>query len=297
MKPQLLLFKPSQLTPHPKNMRRFYPADQVQEMADSIAANNGVLEPLIITKQGGKWLVVDGNMRLAGAKLLGAKCPELECKVVEKNEAEQKLAMIVANNIRYEVDPVSEGIHYKSLKDEGLTVREISRRTGAYEIRIAKRLVLAELDEPIQQLITDGKLPADERSAKALLRLTSSVRIKLAKRLAENKNTKIETIIKACEALAGGKKPIRKMKRPAVELAAIEGQTGKIKGLRLAAKEACHKCNQYEDVKDKTLEPAWTVVMHKADETCGKCPLKEMQNVCGTCPAVELLRRLVPKAA
>lgn len=71
----LLSLKIDELTPHPKNMRKFYPKDQVQEMANSILANEGVLEPLIITKgPAGEWLVVDGNMRLAGGRRPAIRC-------------------------------------------------------------------------------------------------------------------------------------------------------------------------------------------------------------------------------
>ena len=46
----LLMLKPAKLLTHPKNMRRFYPADQVREMANSILACKGVLQPLIIVE-------------------------------------------------------------------------------------------------------------------------------------------------------------------------------------------------------------------------------------------------------
>lgn len=296
---ELLMLKPSQLLTHPRNMRRFYPADQVREIANSIAASKGVLAPLVITKdaKSGKWLVIDGNMRLAGARLLGEKCPALECKVVDQAEAEQRLSMVIANQVRYEVDPVSEGLHYKRLQqDEGLTVREISKRTGVYEARITNRKMLADLEEPIQELIIEGKLPADARVANALLQLTASVRGKLAARLAQNPNTKIATILNACERLGEGKKAVKKLKRPAVELSGVlnagEGKPG-WKGVREAAKKACHGCIQYEGELRQLPEPAWSMIAHSADKVCGACPLAEAQKICGSCPQVELLRQLV----
>jgi ParB/RepB/Spo0J family partition protein len=292
-KAMLSLF-PSKLTTHPKNMRRFYPVEQVREMADSILANKGVLEPLIVTRdKDGKWLVVDGNMRLAGARLLGSKCPPLDCKEVAQNELEQALAMVTANRVRYDPDPVSEGMHYLSLKNQGLTVREISKRTGVYEARISNTLVLAELEEPVQKLIVDGKLSSSHLAAKALLRLTPAVRIKLAKRLSENPNTKISTIITAVDGLLGTTKAVRRMDRPAVELSgAEERKGGPTKGIREAMKKVCEKCSQYDSIGRKALEPAWSVVMHRADEVCAGCPLKDIEKICGSCPAVALLRKL-----
>ncbi len=265
-------------------------------MANSILAANGVIEPLIVTKEpSGKYIVVDGNMRLAGARLIGDKCPLLDCKVIKQNEAEQLLSMVIANQVRYDVDPVSEALHYKALKNQGLSIREISKRTGVYEIRISNRIILAELDDPIQKLIADKKLSHDPSVARAFLQLTPAVRIKLAQRVAENPNIKIATIINACASLAQNKKTTKKLKRPAVELSGALQAKGAADGnnIRAAAKAMCHRCNQVEGKLNDNDEPAWSQVVHAADETCNNCDLKEMQSVCLGCPAVVLLRKLL----
>jgi len=289
---EILNLKVSDLKPHPKNSRRYFNENDVREMANSILANGGVIEPIVVTGNGnGKYLVVDGNMRLAGARLLGSDCPDLECKVVDMAEAEQLLAMVTANQVRYDVDPVSEALHYKALQDRGLSVRDISKRTGVYEARIYNRIILAELEEPIQKMIACGKLPSSPPVAKALLKLTPDVRLRLAKKIAANPNTKIQTIIKACEKLAGGKDHVR-LKRPAVELSKIENESGavKIKDLREAAAKTCKVCNQTE--ADYGREFSWSIVAHAADETCSGCNLKDMRTICEGCPVVELLRNL-----
>jgi len=292
----LLILKPEKLLTHPRNMRRFYPSDQVREMANSIAANKGVIEPLIVIRadKDNKYIVIDGNMRLAGARLLGKDCPPLEAKVVRKSKAEQLLIMIAANKVRYDVDPVSEGLHYKSLRDEGLTVRKISKQTGVYEARISNRVVLADLDEPIQKLIVDGKLPADARIARALLSLPTSKRLKLAERLAQNPSIKIKTILSACDRLASKTPSSRKLKHPARELSGADaGGSAKIRDIREAAQITCHKCSQYEGKIAKNPEPAWSMIVHAADDNCRSCSLRDMQSVCASCPAVELLRKMV----
>jgi len=295
---ELTILKPDKLQTHPENMRKFYPADQVREMADSIAAGGGVLEPLIITKgKGDKWIVIDGNMRLAAAHLLTDKCPPLECKIVDQTRAEQLLSMIVANQMRYDVDPVSEALHYRALEAEGFSIREISKRTGVYESRINTRIILAKLEPSVQCLISDGKLSSSALVARALLKLTASVRCKLAERVSKNPNMKIDTIINACERLASNAKPEKKLKRPAAELSgalSCAENPLSVKDIKEAARKVCQQCNQFDGI-GKDQAPAWSLIVHAADETCGKCELKDMQNICGSCPAVELLRRLVVK--
>jgi ParB/RepB/Spo0J family partition protein len=293
---QLIKLKPDQLLTHPRNMRKFYPANQVREMANSIMAAKGVIEPLIITKgPEHKWYVIDGNMRLAGARMLEGKCPSLDCKVVDQDEADQLLSMIITNQVRYDVDPVSEALHYKALRDEGLSIRDISKRTGVYEARIHNRIILADLDEQIQKLIVEGKLPASPEAAKALLRLDPEMRVKLAMRLSNNPNTKISTIIKACERLLEDQAPSKKLKHPAAELSGATQNKGvsDFKAIRKAVKKVCEKCNQVEESLREGDEPAWSIVVHAANENCNCCELKEVQRICAMCPAVALLNNLI----
>lgn len=287
---------------HPKNIRKHYPHSDVTEMSASILATDGVLEPLIVvpdpTPGSKKYLVVDGNMRLMGARLLGNKCPPLECKVVHQGEAEQFLSMAVANQVRYEIDPVSEGIHYKMMENEGLTVRAISKKTGIYEARISNRRVLADLDRPIQKLIIEKRFPSSSDAARALLKLPSDVRIKLAERLAQNPNLKISTVIFACEKMLQA--VTVPLERPAVQISgALNGETHKTTAddLRNAARKTCEKCNQYTARLRENPEPAWSMVVHAADETCNQCNLKDIAGVCSSCPSVELLKNLLTKAA
>jgi ParB/RepB/Spo0J family partition protein len=297
-KNNLLKLKPAQLLTHARNMRRFYPAEQVREMANSILAAKGVIEPLIVIKEsrGHKWLVIDGNMRLAGARLLGEKSPSLDCKVIDCTEADQLLSMTITNQVRYDIDPVSEGLHYKALQKEGLSTRDISKRTGVYEIRISNRKILADLEEPIQKLIISGKLPADPRVARALLRLTPAVRIKLATHLSENPNIKIATILNACERLLEDRNPKKRLKHPASGLSGVVragDKTTSAKDIRAAAKAMCKKCNQVEDKLGVGDEPSWSMLAHAADDTCSDCDLREMQRICACCPAVQLLRTIL----
>lgn len=291
---QLLSLKPHQLVEHPKNMRRFYDKADVQEMAASILATGGVLEPLIVVKdlRPGKWVVVDGNMRLRGARELGDKCPPLDCKEVAKTEGEQLLAMVTANKVRYDVDPVSEAMHFKALRDKGLTVRQISEQTGVAEFRITNRLPLASLELEIQKMVVAGQLPKSPDAIKALLELEPETRVQMARKLAENPNTQVVTIIKACETVRKGR-TARLSARPAVERSGALGRSeGNTAGLRKAAAKACHQCSNFEKLDGRVFEPAWSLVVHKADDVCGTCPMKKTQTVCGKCPMVDLLRRL-----
>jgi ParB/RepB/Spo0J family partition protein len=186
---QIIYCRPEQLRLHPDNMRRFYPAADVAEMAGSIRAATGVHLSLLVVpdpEAAGKYLVVDGNMRLAGARALGAACPPLKCEVIAADRARQLIVMAATSRYHYPKDPVSEALHYRRLTDEeGYSANEIARQTGISSATVHARLKLLELDSEILELIEQKRLPADKHSVDALLGIADpTVRIALAQRLA-----------------------------------------------------------------------------------------------------------------
>lgn len=311
-KPKSLVFlSQSQLLTHPRNMRRFYSAAEVQEMADSIKAATGVVQAMLVVpaEEPDTYYVVDGNMRLAGARTIGDACPLLKCEIVDQSTAEQMLTMVVANKFRYDPDPISEALHYRNLQGEGLTLKAIADATGVHYVNITNRLKLLELDEPIQKLIAEGKLPMDRRVAEALLSLPSpEARIKLASRLA-HPGIRIRTIVDACARLSAElqsatSKRVRrgqptKPQTPMLAHANLNGSTPapearqSFAALRESANAMCAQCDiKTTTLKDQHPEPAWALVAHTAGEICRDCSLRDLESVCRDCPGVILLRRL-----
>lgn len=306
-KDQLIYLSPDNLLTHPRNLRRFYPENQVSEMADSIRAAGGVKHALLIVPNGkaGHYFVVDGNMRLAGAKMLGKDCPRLKCEIVEESQAEQLLSMMITGKFRYDTDPVSDALHFQRLIDEeGLSVPQIWKATGIHSTVIYKRLELLKLDPEIQDLIGNRKLPADEHAVKAFLSISNSrARIKLAQRLARD-GANIKTIVKSCERL---NTQIQEVAATNIHKSSNESTAGtmalkegispvmrvKFSEIRKSAKAVCDKC----DIKSSALkfipEPAWSLIAHVADAQCEKCNIKDIKNACEQCPAVEIIRKLI----
>lgn len=306
---KLLYLRPDALLTHPKNLRRFYPKDQVREMAESIKSANGVYEPLLIVLNGkpGRYFVVDGNIRLAGGRLLGKDCPPLECKVMRQNEAEQLLTMIVTAKFRYDPDPISEALHYRRLIDEeGYSPSKIAQATGIAVTTIDNRLKLLTLEPEIQELIGNRKLPADRRATNAFLSVPDThARVKLAQRLA-NDGVTIKAIVTACERLATRLKeksgrPTLSVKTGSPPALAIGAQgktvsskeTVKWDHVRDAVKAVCKECDiRLSLLKSAAPEPAWSLIAHAAEETCGGCNVRDIKGACNQCPAVDIIRRL-----
>jgi ParB/RepB/Spo0J family partition protein len=298
---RLLMLKPNQLKRHPENVRRFYPEDEVREMADSIRAHDGVLQALLVvpSEKPGVWWVVAGNKRLAGGQLLGKDCPLLKCEPIEADKAQQLLDMATENFVRSNPDAVSEALLYQKLLAKGLKIRDISKQTGIYEVRIRGRLRILELDEPIQAHMALKRLPHGEPTIDALLSIPDKkLRIQLADRLAENSNTTTRTVQQACARLLASlaKKNAPKMLVPAAQLAGLDRRAGgtTFRQIRATAQKACAACDIRENSLRDAKEPAWSAVSHAAGETCGSCTMLNVQMVCASCPLTEFLRRMMP---
>ncbi len=310
MTPEIFYAQPNQLRPHPENMRRVYPPTDVIDMAGSIQAVGGVYQALLVVpdeERGiGHFLVVDGNMRLAGGLHLDEACPPLKCELIEGDRAQQLLTMAVTTAFHFPKDPISEALHYQRLVEAGYSIVEINRHTGVSQPLIGGRLRLLDLDPEIRELVSAGRLSRDKRVADALLTVPEvELRIKLARRLAA-RNASIQTVIDACakvvEELAS-QQTLRAAETPALAQVRDKWQglsddaTLPWAATRATAAATCARCNIATNHLNRLPEPAWRLVVHAADATCAACNLKDLRSICGGCPAVELINHLVAALA
>lgn len=299
--PELIYLAPHRLRIHPDNMRRYYPQDQVAEMAASIQANGGVIQALLIVpdpERPGGYLVVDGNMRLAGAQSLGPNCPPLKCEVIAADHAAQLLVM-ATTTLHYPKDPISEALHYRRLVADGYSIKQIAERTGIAWAKIRGRLRWLDLEPEIQEHVAAGRLPRDHRAAEALQSIPdAAARVKLAARLAAHRAT-IEAIQRACAKLVESLNAVAAAKAAAAVAPALAHSKitrapvrARWNDVRAAARAACEFCDVRQENLAAVAEPAWEMLTHAAGDTCAACNLRAVRTFCDQCPLVEMLRRL-----
>ena len=293
-----LMLRMNQLKVHPENIRRKYIESEVEEMAASIRSRGGVINALEIvpSDRKGIWWVVAGNKRLAAAQRLGKDCPPLKCEPVDVDRAQQLLDMAIENFIRSDPNPVDEADHYQRMIDSGLTVRDISKRTGIGEFRIRQRLMITELDKPIQELMAIGKLPHGPAVCKAFQTIPDLVqRVKLADRLAKNPNATTKTIVAACARLLEANTPQEKLAHPATDLGLPNGtRKGSVPwhNVKTASAAICRSCDLKLSQLAAVGSPAWSLIVHAANEECAGCAIGHIKIVCDVCPLPAFLKRL-----
>lgn len=311
-----------QLDHDPDNPRRFYPQDDLVHMGQTIEANGGVDQALLVLPNGvlpdgrRSYLVVDGNFRLAATRALDSRAPLLKCEVLGKLTRKQKLLIMGRTaEQHYPKDPISEAELFRELHEaEGMSIQEISRNLGCSTPLITGRLRLLDLDEPIQELLALGRLPKDRRAAEALLAIPDDeARIGLARELARRRAS-INTIVRSCERWtehqALGRQESRAQRllgqgeAPSVAYAASSLEEANLddidetdwENVRASAKAACSACEMKVGALEHVEEPAWSLFSHAAGETCDLCSLKDVQGVCRGCPLPEFLTRLAREA-
>lgn len=129
------------LVHHPKNPRK--DIGDITELSDSIKAK-GILQNLTVVPAGDKYYVVIGNHRMEAAKAAGLKT--LPCVIAEMDEKEQMETMLLENIQRVDLTVKEQADGFQLMMDLGLTVEELSEKTGFAKSTIYHRLNVAKLD-------------------------------------------------------------------------------------------------------------------------------------------------------
>lgn len=141
----------------------------IAELAESIK-EQGILQPIIVTKRDGHYLVICGERRLRASQLAGFK----EIPAIIKEVAPDKiLEMALVENIqREELNPIEEAFAYTRLiEDQRLSQEEVAKRVGKNRATITNSLRLLKLPKEIQEYVAGNLISGGH--AKALVSLPS----------------------------------------------------------------------------------------------------------------------------
>lgn len=149
--------------------------EDIEDLADSIAAN-GILTPLLVTTNGSdKYKVVAGHRRLAAVNLLiegGKAAADFPIPVLIREGMDDPVrvqAMVVENVQRQDLNPIEEGEGYRRLSEFGLTTHEIATQVGRNQSHVSRRMSLLRLHIPLQRMVIKGTLTAETATLLARL--------------------------------------------------------------------------------------------------------------------------------
>ena len=153
------------IVPNPHQPRLHFDEAKLQELADSIK-EHGILQPLVVTKDGDKYELIAGERRFQAAKRLGLTTVPA---VIRDASEQQKLELAIIENVqRHNLNPIEEAKALLRLVDEfSLHQDEVAKKMGKSRSAVANTLRLLQLPVEIQRAVAENKIT--EGHAKALL--------------------------------------------------------------------------------------------------------------------------------
>src|ERR1700691_5276776 len=169
------------IDPSPFQPRSRFREEALAELAQSIRAN-GIVQPIVVRPVGKGYLLIAGERRWRAAE--GAALSRVPA-VVRDVRDEIALEMTLVENLqREDLNPVEQARAFQRLTDEfHLTQEQAAERTGKDRATIANSVRLLRLEEPILDLLEEGKVSAGH--ARALLAVDDPKdRLELARKIA-----------------------------------------------------------------------------------------------------------------
>jgi ParB family chromosome partitioning protein len=204
----------SKIDPNKDQPRKNFDEEALKELSASIQ-NHGVIQPIIVVKKDGRYMVIAGERRWRASKLAGMTT--IPAIVKEYSDAEIKEVSIIENLQREDLNPIEAARAIKELMDEyGWTQEVVANRLGKSRPVIANTIRLLQLEPEVIKLIEDGKLSAGH--ARSLVVVTDrNAQIKLAQ-LACSKKITVRDLENAVKKQLGDKAKSKKKKEQTAEL-------------------------------------------------------------------------------
>lgn len=189
------------ISPNPRQPRRDFIEEELQELTDSIA-ELGILQPLLVRRADQGFELIAGERRLRAASRAGLQ--EVPILVVETDDTGSLERALVENLHRSDLNPIEEAAALRQLIDEsGLTQEALAARLGRNRVTVTNALRLLDLPVEAQSLLISGRLTAGH--GRALLGLQGNpLQQRLARRAADESMSvrEVEDLVRRYQAIS-----------------------------------------------------------------------------------------------
>ena len=153
---ELKKLKVSEIFPDENQPRRDFDPEALDALAASIK-EHGVLQPIVVTREEGKYKIVAGERRWRASKIAGLdKIPAIIRSLDSQNRLELS---IIENAQREDLNPIELATAYAKLKNQfNLSDEDIAAKVGKSEATIQNTLRLLNLPEDVKHVMVKEKL-------------------------------------------------------------------------------------------------------------------------------------------
>lgn len=210
--------------------RKSFDDQGINELAESIKAN-GLLQPIVVTKEGERYLIVAGERRYrAFRRLEMEKIPA----IIKNLTKQQSMELALIENIqRRDLNSVEEAMALKALMEEfGYTQQQLSDRLGMSRSALANSLRLLSLSQKVLSLVASGELSSGH--ARALVVLDENKQLEISEIIIKKGLNVRQT--EALVAQITAQKPQKTQKKSYIELRDAENTIRKHVGTKVSIK-------------------------------------------------------------
>ncbi|MHB1546968.1 MAG: ParB/RepB/Spo0J family partition protein [bacterium] len=166
--------------------------EKIEELAESIK-RHGLLHPILVRKENGKYKIISGQRRYMAHKFLGQGFETIKAIELTKESSDILPIQLVENIQRSDLRPLELASSLKDLQDRGFTVREIAELVGKSKSTVHEHLGLLEIkDEELKKKADISPTKAlkinkvkNKKEKKSLIDKFEDIRVA---KLRENKN-------------------------------------------------------------------------------------------------------------
>lgn len=158
------------IEPNPGQPRTQFDDEELDALADSIAAN-GIIQPLTVRQQkSGYYQIIAGERRWRAARKLNLS--EVPVVIIEADDRKAMELALIENLQRQDLNPVEEAKGYQTLIEEyGLTQEDAAKQVGKSRPAVTNALRLLSLCPYALEKLENGDITAGH--ARAILSLKS----------------------------------------------------------------------------------------------------------------------------
>ena len=153
---EIIYVQIGQIKANPSQPRESFDDTTITELAQSIK-EKGVIQPLLVRRQGDNYELIAGERRLRAATVLGLK--ELPIIVKDVNDQDSLELALIENIQRESLNPIEEAHAYQHLMEQfKITQERISEVMGKARATITNTMRLLKLPHEVQQELKNGRI-------------------------------------------------------------------------------------------------------------------------------------------
>lgn len=144
------------ISPDPNQPRKHFDDQALDELANSIK-QHGIVQPLIVTKQDSKYIIIAGERRFRAAERINLG--EVPAIVRSFGEQEKLEISLIENVQREDLSKLELGAAYLRLHDEfNMDYKEVARQVGKSEPAVVNIIRLLKLPTQAKEALNSGSI-------------------------------------------------------------------------------------------------------------------------------------------